>query len=53
MYPEYKEAAELILHIPQKRTQKRLIGFLTQEEILKIFESVDMKKKEGFRDYRL
>jgi integrase/recombinase XerD len=53
MYPEHKEWAERILHIPQKRTQKRLIGFLTQEEILRIFEAVDMKEKDGFRDYTI
>ncbi|MHC4271786.1 MAG: tyrosine-type recombinase/integrase, partial [Planctomycetota bacterium] len=53
MYPDYKEAAEFILHIPQKRTQKSLIGFVTQEEILRIFKSVNMKKKEGFRDYTI
>lgn len=53
MHPEYKELAELILRIPQKRTQKTLIGFIRQEEILKIFESVNMKSKEGFRDYTI
>jgi integrase/recombinase XerD len=53
MYPDYKDTAESILNIPQKRTQKALIGFVTQEEILTIFKSVDMKKKEGFRDYTI
>lgn len=53
MYPDYKETAEFILHIPQKRTQKSLIGFVTQEEMLMIFKSVNMKKKEGFRDYTI
>jgi len=53
MHPEYKDAAELILRIPQKRTQKTLIGFIRQEEILKIFESVNMAQKEGFRDYTI
>ena len=28
MYPEKKEIAEKIIDIPQKRTQKQLIGFL-------------------------
>jgi len=53
MYPEKRDIAETILGIPQKRTQKKLIGFLYEEEILKIFLSVDLKKKEGFRDYTI
>ena len=53
MYPEKREIAERILNIPQKRTQKQLIGFLHQEEIFSIFETVDLKKKEGFRDYTI
>ncbi len=53
MYPEKREVAEKILHIPQKRTQKQLIGFLYQEEIFSIFDAVDLKKKEGFRDYTI
>jgi len=38
MYPEQRQIAEKIGNIPQKRTQKPLIGFLYQEEILKVFE---------------
>jgi len=53
MYLEKRELAEKILNIPQKRTQKPLIGFLYQEEILNVFQSVDLKKNEGFRDYAL
>lgn len=53
MYPEKRETAERILAIPQKRTQRRLIGFLHHEEILKVFTSVDLKTKEGVRDYCL
>ena len=53
MYPENRDLADRILHIPQKRTQKPLIGFLYQDEILKVFQSVDLKRKEGFRDYTL
>jgi site-specific recombinase XerD len=51
MYPEYRETAEMILNIPQKRYQRRLIGYLTHDEMIKVFGSVDLKKKEGFRDY--
>lgn len=53
MYPESKDVAERILNIPQKRSQKRLIGFLSSEEILTVFHSVDLKRKEGFRDYTI
>ncbi len=53
MYPEQRELADNILNIPQKRIQKPLIGFLYQEEILKVFQSVDLRKKEGLRDYVL
>jgi len=53
MYPEKRKLAERILNIPQKRTQKQLIGFLYSEEILKVFETVDLKKSQGFRDYTI
>ena len=53
MYPEERERADRILHIPQKRTQKALVGFLYQEELLQVFQSVDLNRKEGFRDYAL
>jgi len=48
MYPEKREIAERILSIPQKRMQKQLIGFLYPDEILKIFDSVDLTKKMDF-----
>lgn len=53
MYPEKRELAERILHIPQKRTQKRIIGFLHPEELHKVFQAVDLKKNQGFRDYTI
>ncbi len=52
-YPEQQEVADTILNIPQKRAQKPLIGFLYQDEILEVFQAVDLKRKEGFRDYAL
>jgi len=52
-YPEQRHVADAILHIPQKRTQKPLIGFLYQDEILRVFQAVDLRTKEGFRDYAL
>lgn len=53
MYPEKRNLAERIINIPQKRTQKQLIGFLYQEEILKTFGAVDLRKTQGVRDYTL
>jgi site-specific recombinase XerD len=53
MYPEKRKLAERILHIPQKRTQKHLVGFLYPEEILQVFQTVDLKKRQGFRDYTI
>ena len=52
-YPVQQKIADTILNIPQKRAQKPLIGFLYQDEILKIFQSIDLKRREGFRDYAL
>jgi len=53
MYPEKREVADRVLNIPQKRTQKALVGFLYEEEIRMVFQSVDLKKKDGLRDYVL
>jgi len=53
MYPEKRQIAEKIGNIPQKRTQKSMIGFLYQEESLKVFQSVDLNRKDGLRDYAL
>jgi len=52
-YPEQQEVADTILNIPQKRAQKPLVGFLYQDEILEVFHVVELKTKEGFRDYAL
>jgi site-specific recombinase XerD len=53
MRPQYRKLAEQILSIPQKRMQKKLIGYLYPEEIMDVFKVVDLKKNEGFRDYCL
>jgi len=53
MYPANRKPAQIILSIPQKRTQKQLIGFLYPDEILKVFQSVPLNKNDGFRDYTL
>ena len=53
IYPQQHELADTVLNIPQKRSLKPLIGFLYDDEILKILGSVDITSKEGFRDYVL
>jgi site-specific recombinase XerD len=53
MYPQHRQLADRIINIPQKRTQKQLIGFLYPDEILRTFDAVDLKKKQGVRDYTL
>jgi site-specific recombinase XerD len=53
MHPEKRDVAEKILAIPQKRCQRKLIGFLYPDEIFKVMQSVDLNQKEGFRDYCL
>ncbi len=53
LYPQHREVAETIFSVPQKRTQKTLVGFLYPEEILNLFHAVNLKRKEGFRDYTL
>ena len=53
LYPDHRQLAETIFSIPQKRTQKPLIGFLYPEEILNLFHVVNLKRKEGPRDYAL
>lgn len=53
LYPEQREYGDCLLMIPQKRAQKTLIGYLHQEEILDILAAVDMKKKDGMRDYTI
>ena len=53
MYPQHRDLADAILNIPQKRSLKPMVGFLYNDEILKVFASVDIRNKEGFRDYTL
>jgi integrase/recombinase XerD len=53
MYPEKRKLAESILAIPQKRSQKQLVGFLYPQEILNVFQNVTIIRKDGFRDYTI
>lgn len=51
--PDSTKTVNTILSIPQKRTQKPLIGFLYHQEILHVLQNVDLKKTDGPRDYTL
>jgi site-specific recombinase XerD len=53
MYPQKWEIADIILAIPQKKSQKRIVGFLYVEEIFAAYQAVDLKKPLGFRDYTI
>ena len=53
MYPQKREIADVILGIPQKKSQKKIVAFLYTEEILAAYEVVDLKRPLGFRDYTI
>jgi len=53
MYPQHRDMADRILHIPQKRFRKKLIGYLHPDEVFKVFKSVDIKQDQGYRDYTI
>lgn len=53
MYPKKRKLAESILAIPQKRCQRKLIGFLYPQEIFHVLNSVNIINKDGFRDYTI
>ena len=51
VYPEHKKLADRIISIQKKRARKPLVGFLTHKEAMQVFDAVEVKKHEGFRDY--
>ncbi len=53
MHPHKREIADVILAIPQKKSQKKIVGFLYIEEIFALYQAVDLKKTLGFRDYTI
>jgi integrase/recombinase XerD len=53
MHPERSVLADRILSIPQKRSQKQLIGFLYPNDVLNVFDAVELKTCYGFRDYTI
>ena len=44
MHPQHRKVADIILSIPQKKYQKKIVGFLYIEEIFAAYEAVDLKK---------
>jgi site-specific recombinase XerD len=53
MHPDQRQLADKILSIPQKRSQRQLIGFLYPHEIDQILQAVDLNNALGVRDYCL
>ena len=53
MYPEKRDIAVRILDIPCKRYHRNIIGFLYQEEILAVLDTVNLSSAQGFRDYTI
>ena len=43
LQPESRKIADMITHIPQKRAQKKLIAYLTLEEVCMVHKAVDLK----------
>lgn len=52
-HPQWSASMDKIIAIPQKRTQRQLIGFLYPQEIEKVLNAVDINKALGFRDYTI
>ena len=53
MHPDKRHLADRILAIPQKRSQRKLIGFLYPDEVLKVYQAVDLSKSGGLLDYTI
>jgi site-specific recombinase XerD len=53
MHPQWSASMDKIVVIPQKRTQRQLIGFLYPEEIHQILNTVNINTALGFRDYTI
>jgi site-specific recombinase XerD len=53
MHPQWSASMDKIISIPQKRTQRQLIGFLYPEEINQVLSEVNIDTAVGFRDYTI
>ncbi len=52
-HPQWSTSMEKIVIIPQKRTQRQLVGFLYPEEIHQVLNAVNIDTAVGFRDYTI
>lgn len=52
-YPDQLEMAQRILGIPFKRTPKRAVEYLEEEEIEAVLSAIDRSTRDGRRDYVL
>ena len=57
-YLEYREPAALdqirqVLAIPFKKTDSRLVCYLTSEEIKALLDAPDLRRQQGIRDYAM
>ncbi len=53
MHPQWSALMDRIIFVPQKRTQRQLVGFLYPEEINQILTAVNINTPMGFRDYTI
>ena len=52
-YPDQTDLVEQIMKIPEKKAQKTTHWIYVSRRNLKVFKSVDLRKKVGFRDYTI
>jgi integrase/recombinase XerD len=52
-HPQWSASMDKIVVIPQKRTQRQLVGFLYPEEIHQVLNTVNIDTAVGFRDYTI
>jgi integrase/recombinase XerD len=52
-HPQWSASMDKIVIIPQKRTQRQLVGFLYPEEIHQVLNTVNIDTAVGFRDYTI
>ena len=53
LHPDKRNIADTISHIPKKRSQRKLIGFLYPDEILMVLKTVNLNEAQGMRDYTI
>src|SRR5690606_23545848 len=51
--PDFVTAGQRILAIPSKRTAKRVLGFMTRDEVGAVLGAIDQATPHGVRDHLL